>query len=260
LDRMLRSVLGKLHQSEALTVIQSLLLVYAQLIHSQMDAVLNFLQTVPGPSGSPALEFVLTQWCLKQHLFYGAYDCKVSVLALAKLLQHAIHTNDTRLQTFEVRGDLKPTPAGKIRTRSEILRCADEWTSIPVLVKIYKILIGELAMQIERNSTDAVNGDDDDEEEGWEDVDEGDELNGADIGDSKYRSILDAIDQCTDDYYDDEETDDPDILNDQVNKINLQTYLTDFILNFSRLEFYGMFEPHLNDAEKNTIKSISVVS
>ena len=52
-------------------------MVFAHLIHSQMEAVLEFLSSVPGPTGKPALEFVLTEWCSKQHLFYGAYEGKV---------------------------------------------------------------------------------------------------------------------------------------------------------------------------------------
>lgn len=56
---------------------QNLVLVYAQLVHSQLDGVLNFLAGVPGPSGQSALHFVLTQWCSKQHLFFGAYEGKV---------------------------------------------------------------------------------------------------------------------------------------------------------------------------------------
>ena len=50
---------------------------FAQLMNTQMSAVLDFLTNVPGPTGKPALEFVLTEWCSKQHLFYGAYEGKV---------------------------------------------------------------------------------------------------------------------------------------------------------------------------------------
>ena len=72
-------------------------MVYAQLIHSQLGAVLNFLSSVPGPSGESALAFVLTEWLSRQHVFYGAYDNKVSIVALAKLLQHGVNENDGRL-------------------------------------------------------------------------------------------------------------------------------------------------------------------
>ena len=52
-------------------------MVFANLIHTQLDAVLEFLCSVPGPDGQPALQFVLTEWCSKQRFFYGAYEIKV---------------------------------------------------------------------------------------------------------------------------------------------------------------------------------------
>lgn len=62
-----------------LVVIQSLVLVYAHLIHTRLEAVIGFLGGVPGPSGQSALAFVLMQWCSKQHLFYGNYERKASL-------------------------------------------------------------------------------------------------------------------------------------------------------------------------------------
>jgi len=58
-------------------LLQSLVLVFAQLMQTQMTAVLDFLSSVPSPTGRPALEFVLTEWCSKQHLFVGEYERKV---------------------------------------------------------------------------------------------------------------------------------------------------------------------------------------
>jgi hypothetical protein len=62
-------------------------MVYAHLIHTQLDAVLNFLSTVPGPTGQSALQFVLTKWCSRQHLFYGAYEAKVRYRELIILIK-----------------------------------------------------------------------------------------------------------------------------------------------------------------------------
>ena len=52
-------------------------MVFAHLMHTQMDAVLEFLHSVPGPTGKPALEFVLSDWVARQNMFFGHYDCKV---------------------------------------------------------------------------------------------------------------------------------------------------------------------------------------
>ena len=57
---------------------QSLLLVYAQLIQTQLLAVINFLSSVPGPKGESALHFVMTEWISRQTMFYGNYETKVS--------------------------------------------------------------------------------------------------------------------------------------------------------------------------------------
>jgi len=56
---------------------QSLLMIFARLMHDQIEAVLEFLTSVPDPMGKPALEFVLKEWCARQHSFYGAYERKV---------------------------------------------------------------------------------------------------------------------------------------------------------------------------------------
>lgn len=48
-DLILRAVLSKLQGASSLVAAQSLIMVYAHLIHSQMEAVLNFLSSVPGP-------------------------------------------------------------------------------------------------------------------------------------------------------------------------------------------------------------------
>ena len=106
LDLLLKAVLSKMQRTETSTVMQSLLMIYAHLINSEFDAVLNFLSTVPGPSGESALVFVLTEWVSKQQLFFGSYDRKVSTVALCKLLEYGVTQDDMRLNEIMVDGDL----------------------------------------------------------------------------------------------------------------------------------------------------------
>lgn len=49
---LLKAVISKLQLVEALNVVMSLVMTFAHLIITQMDAVLNFLSTVPGPTGA----------------------------------------------------------------------------------------------------------------------------------------------------------------------------------------------------------------
>ena len=52
-------------------------MVFAHLIHTRLEDVLDFLFNVPGPTGEPALHYVLIEWVARQNLFFGAYDSKV---------------------------------------------------------------------------------------------------------------------------------------------------------------------------------------
>lgn len=56
---------------------QSLIMVFAHLVHTQLEPLLEFLCSLPGPTGKPALEFVMAEWTSRQHLFYGQYEGKV---------------------------------------------------------------------------------------------------------------------------------------------------------------------------------------
>jgi len=106
LDLLLKAVLSKMQSVETLTVMQSLLMIYAHLINTQFDAVLNFLSTIPGPTGQSALVFVLTEWVNKQYLFLGKYDRKASTFALCKILEYGVTHGDSRLEEITVKGDL----------------------------------------------------------------------------------------------------------------------------------------------------------
>ena len=52
-------------------------MVFAHLVHTQLEPLLEFLCSLPGPTGKPALEFVMAEWTSRQHLFYGQYEGKV---------------------------------------------------------------------------------------------------------------------------------------------------------------------------------------
>lgn len=105
LDSLLKAVLSKMQRAETLTVMQSLLMVYAHLINTEFDAVLNFLSTVPGPTGQSALAFVLVEWVNRQQLFFGSYDRKVTTVALSKILEYGVTHDDSRLNEITVKGD-----------------------------------------------------------------------------------------------------------------------------------------------------------
>ncbi|MEQ2248715.1 Importin 9 [Ilyodon furcidens] len=261
LDHILRAILSKMQQAEALSVMQSLIMVFAHLVHSQLEPLLEFLCSLPGPTGKPALEFVMTEWMSRQHLFYGQYEGKVSTVALCKLLQHGINADDKRLQDIMVKGEEIYSPEVGIRTRSKSAKNPERWTNIPLLVKIFKLIINELSTVVEANASRANAADwshdssgmwDDQEEEEGEDEEEDEGLAGQLLSD------LISSNKYDDDYYEDDEEDDPDALKDPIYLIDLQAYLSDFLTQFALQPCYSMFSNHLNNAERQTLQSIGL--
>ncbi|XP_014822679.1 PREDICTED: importin-9 [Poecilia mexicana] len=261
LDHILRAILSKMQQAEALSVMQSLIMVFAHLVHSQLEPLLEFLCSLPGPTGKPALEFVMTEWMSRQHLFYGQYEGKVSTVALCKLLQHGINADDKRLQDIMVKGEEIYNLEDGIRTRSKSAKNPERWTNIPLLVKIFKLIINELSTVVEANASRANAADwshdpsgmwDDQEDGEGEDDDEDEGLAGQLLSD------LISSNKYDDDYYEDDEEDDPDALKDPIYQIDLQAYLTDFLTQFAQQPCYSMFSNHLNNAERQTLQSIGL--
>lgn len=85
LESILKAVLSKMQSSNVLLVQQSLIMVFAHLIHSRLDAVLTFLSNLPGPTGKPVLEFFMTEWVSKQNSFVGPYECKIRFFLKKKI-------------------------------------------------------------------------------------------------------------------------------------------------------------------------------
>ncbi|CAG5979250.1 unnamed protein product [Menidia menidia] len=282
LDQILRAILSKMQQAETLSVMQSLIMVFAHLVHSQLEPLLEFLCSLPGPTGKPALEFVMTEWMSRQHLFYGQYEGKVRsvrwnagappaakaafrarrlTVALCKLLQHGLNTDDKRLQDIMVKGEELYNPDDGIRTRSKSAKNPERWTNIPLLVKVFKLIINELSTVVEANASRANAADwsqdssgmwDDQEGEEGEDDDEDEGLAGQLLSD------LIASNKYDDDYYEDDDEDDPDALKDPIYQIDLQAYLTDFLTQFAQQPCYSMFSGHLNNTERQTLQSIGL--
>ncbi|XP_059509503.1 importin-9 isoform X2 [Stegostoma tigrinum] len=262
LDQILRAILSKMQQAETLSVMQSLIMVFAHLVHNQLEPLLEFLCSLPGPTGKPALEFVMSEWTSRQPLFYGQYEGKVSTVAMCKLLQHGINTDDKRLRDIMVKGEEIFSADEGIRTRSKAAKNPERWTNIPLLVKLFKLLIGELSSVMEANisrqstAADEVNDmwedqDDDDDDE----VEEDEGLAGQLLSDLLSPGAGVRYD---DDYYDEDVEDDPDTLKDPLYQVDLQAYLTDYLRQFAQQPCYTPFSDHLNEKEKRVLRSIGI--
>lgn len=119
---LLKAVISKMQLVEALSVTMSLVTTFAHLFVTQMEAVMNFLSTVPGPTGEPAMQFVLAAWLPRQASFYGTYERKISTMALCKIFEYGITSNDARITAITIRdvADVAPSNgSGKPRTRQQ---------------------------------------------------------------------------------------------------------------------------------------------
>lgn len=131
---LLKAVISKMQLVESLSVIMSLVVTFAHLVVTQMEAVLNFLSTVPGPTGEPAMQFVLSHWLTRQQMFYGTYERKISTMALCKLFEHGVTTNDARLTSVKIRDLVEvtsPSPMNKPRTRLSAAATQQQWVDVP---------------------------------------------------------------------------------------------------------------------------------
>uniref|UniRef100_A0A4W5P135 Importin 9 n=1 Tax=Hucho hucho TaxID=62062 RepID=A0A4W5P135_9TELE len=230
LDQILRAILSKMQQAETLSVMQSLIMVFAHLVHSQLEPLLEFLCSLPGPTGKPALEFVMAEWMSRQHLFYGQYEGKVSTVALCKLLQHGLNTNDKRLQDIVVKGEELFVPDEGIHTRSKSAKNPEKWTNVPLLVKVFKLIVNELSSYYESNWEEEE--DDDEEDEGLAGQHLSDLIASNKYGENFPLRLFQMYTQSA--------------------------YLTDFLTQFAQSPCYSMFSGHLNDAERRVLQSISI--
>lgn len=261
IDLLLKAVISKMQLVEALNVIMSLVTTFAHLILTQMDAVLNFLSTVPGPTGEPAMTFIFMNWLTRQHMFYGAYERKVTIMALCKLFEYGITTQDPRLNSVMIREPVN-MPSNKITTRSQTAssQAQQQWMSVPILVKIFKLLLNELSNLKEANTDANDEWTDDEEDEDGEDNDDGaDNENGLNSSISPEKKSLKMADLL----YDDDEDENDKMMLELMQDINfgsanMEENLVNFLRTFSRDEHFGAFFEQLTDNEKQLLQSIQV--
>ncbi|CAD7093271.1 unnamed protein product [Hermetia illucens] len=245
-DLLLKAVISKMQLVECLKVIMSLVVIFAHLFLTQMDAVLNFLSTVPGPTGEPAMHFLFSNWLTRQHLFFGAYERKVTTMALCKLFEYGVTTQDSRLTSITIK-DLVINNTSEGRTTRSKASTSQTWVSIPALVKIFKLLINELG-----SLRDAKQSDDESETQS------DDEQDTSEKSPNKIRTVSDLYFNDEDDENADDDQLMQELLKDPIFQTNMEDNLTKFLQNFSTSEHFPMFVEQLNDSEKATLRSIQV--
>ncbi|EDW96917.1 importin-9 [Drosophila yakuba] len=235
-DMLLKAVISKMQNLECLKVIMNLVLIFAHLFLTQMDAVLNFLSTVPGPNGEPAMQFVLTNWLSRQNSFFGNYERKVTTMALCKLFEYGVATQDNRLTTITFK-ELVDDPTDTRRRTRSVAATTQKWVTIPALVKIFKVLISEYQHFQESKTDEPLT----DSEEDGDDED-------APGNPAKPRYISDLFEA------DEDNADDEHLLQELLKETNYQGDIADnlqkFLTTFTQNEHFPTFYEHLTEGER----------
>ncbi|KAL1868216.1 hypothetical protein VTK73DRAFT_3809 [Phialemonium thermophilum] len=173
LPQLLQAVATRLESAQAAPFIQSLILVFARLSLVGAHDVVEFLSNIQ-INGQSGLQVVLSKWLENSINFAGYDEIRQNVIALSKLYS----LNDPRLAQTMVKGDLIITNSDKIMTRSRAKQNPDQYTIIPAMLKILKVLIEELlsasGVQTAANAAAAaasefIDAEEDDGDDGWED-------------------------------------------------------------------------------------------
>ncbi|PRW57646.1 importin-9 isoform X1 [Chlorella sorokiniana] len=165
LPGLLQALVVKLTVADDPAMVQSLLCVLAQLLHSEQQQLLDCLAGMQLGDGRSALEAAMQKWCERQIEIRTPYDIRLTTTALAGLLTAA----HPALDAIQVKGMRLDTEGG-IRTRAKARTTAEQWSVVPLRVKLVQLLtdafIEATTQEEEEGEWEDGSGSDEDEDAG----------------------------------------------------------------------------------------------
>ncbi|KAL3671303.1 hypothetical protein V7S43_003234 [Phytophthora oleae] len=271
---ILSAVCARLAATELPSLVQSLCMVFARLVHSHGPEILNVLEQLPPPSALAGqaqapnmLTFVFRTWIEKQQDFYGLYCIKVTMSALLKVVEW----NDPRIMSITVTGssvDSAGADGAGIQTRSKSRSTPasgkTQYTTVHFLTKFVVILAKTMSNLAE-------------EEEEWESSDddssdgEGDEeaVSGAGASSSvfapaeDYELLSDHLDADGGvEVHDGEEPEEEfEAYFDPLNDVDLKGAIPQALQNVTaNANLLQAIMPELTAADKEALAAVSVLS
>ena len=199
LSDVLRVLVARLRTASMPIFITGLVNAVARLVHLAGEDVLHALRGMEGDGGGneprsvapteSGLSLVLRLWTLHQNDIQGSYNIKVALSALMK-----IFSTQGLIEDVVVPGVMLDRMPGRIRTRSRARAAgAEEWTQVPVRLKILMLLADALReareQQGRRGMRGFLNEDlDDEDDDDWESIgdddatEEGEDAEAVDAG------------------------------------------------------------------------------
>ncbi|AQL03043.1 ARM repeat superfamily protein [Zea mays] len=258
---LIAAIMRRMQTSSIAGLKSSLIVIIARLVHMSapnVDGFINLLLSIPAQGYDNSLVYIMSEWSQLQGEIQGAYQIKVTTTALALL----ISTRHPELSKVEVQGHLIKTSAG-ITTRSKARVTPDQWTKIPLPVKIFSLLADTLTEIQEQIGA----GDDDDSEEDndWEEVQNGDASISDDIIHSAsvpsmtnpsvehLNAMAKVFDEDDDDSYDDDLT-----KNDPLNEVKLADFLTNIFANLweNNRPIFEYLCQGLSDSQRSAVEKV----
>lgn len=241
LPKMLSSIASKLHIAEEPSAVQSLLSVIAHLARLNTILCIDILSNAVHRSSQSLFKMTMDKWVERHIEIRTPYDIRLSIVGLGSIAVCA----HPAIDALYVKGKRIDT-AKAIRTRSKSSIMKEEWSTVPLRVKIGILLVDsyiESLSQISRVHQDQddeweeINSEDDSEEEEEEDGANyyGDSSLG--IGFSMYGEFLGAPD---DEY--DPDLADVDMLekkrreSDSLNTLDIQEYIRSVFQSMERTQ------------------------
>lgn len=233
---LIAAVVKRLQSCETAGLRSSLLLIIARVVHMSSPNVEQFIDLLirlPVEGYENSLVYVMSEWTKQQGEIQGSYQIKVTTSALVLLLS----TRHAELANIHVQGHLIRSTAG-ITTRSKAKIAPDQWTVMPLPVKILGLL-ADMLIELKEQVLD-----DDDEDSDWEEVQGGD----GDVGQDFLNSAgalsygrptiehLDAMAHVLNENQDDSFEDDLLQRADPLNAIKLAHYIAGFLVKFSEID------------------------
>ncbi|OQR80962.1 importin [Achlya hypogyna] len=255
---LLHAVSVRLAAAAMPSLVQSLCLVYARLVHSHgAGVILDALAALPplAPGSDSVLAFVLATWVQHQSEFYGQYSIKVTLLALLAIVE----ANDARVGALLVQGDPVVDVAAKRATRSQ--KKAQQFTQVPFATKV----LGLLAQTYVQVAMDAV---DDAELEGhdWSDSEEEDDdealygqatVSSTFAPSDKYQLLSEMLED-EGGFADEVEPDDEAVeaAMDPLNEIDLKSHIAQVVRTYSAAANFNAIAATLSLSEQDILKDI----
>lgn len=267
LKDLVAALVGRMETSEIMGLKNSLLLVFGRLVHMSVPDIgqlLNLLISVPAKGFPNSLAYVMSEWTKQQGEMQGAYQIKLTTTALALILA----SRHAEISNIYVQGYLIQSTVRGIVTRSQAKGAPDQWTSVPLPVKLLSLLANVLAemqeLRIpdinEDESWEEVNEEEDEEHDENDDDEKKEETFQRSSSKSDGRSVFQPFEEMkhllTDEVQGGDYQEDPCAATDPINQIDLVSYLTEFLKKLAADDphYFDLLCQGLAEKDKATVQ------